>query len=349
MDNGYVNARVKGMYSRLLTKGSLSNLILKPDISSLITALEDSPYQKDLERALVTKPGLSGIEEALRLNFIGTIQKIAGFLEGEKGERYITIFSSKWDIHNLKTILRGKRIYVTSKEIQENLVPAGEFDASLLSELLKQTDIKSVIDLLATWDVSYAIPLTNAFPEYSQNSDLIVLENALDRFYYQRSLDLVNGKSADEHTIRNIIGIEIDLVNLKSILMMVRDNIDLEDADSMLLDGGNIFDRKKLRKLIDMGSVAGVIESLEQTPYRFLEDLRSTEGDNLKISAYQHLLDEYLIRHAVRLYRGDPLSVTVVIGYLWAKYTEIMNLRIIARCKNALIPPEDMEAEMVYV
>jgi len=35
--------------------------------------------------------------------------------------------------------------------------------------------------------------------------------------------------------------------------------------------------------------------------------------------------------------------------YLWAKYTEIMNLRIIARCKNALIPPEDMEAEMVYV
>jgi V/A-type H+-transporting ATPase subunit C len=80
-----------------------------------------------------------------------------------------------------------------------------------------------------------------------------------------------------------------------------------------------------------------------------LADLRSREGDLVKISAYQHLLDEYLIKQAVRLYRGDPLSVTVIIGYLWAKYTEVMNLRIIARCKNALIPPEDMEAEMVYV
>lgn len=87
MDNGYVNARVRGMYSRLLDKKSLSNLILKPDISSLITALEETPYRDDLERALVGKSGLTGIEEALRLNLIRTIQKISVFLQGEKGER----------------------------------------------------------------------------------------------------------------------------------------------------------------------------------------------------------------------------------------------------------------------
>jgi V/A-type H+-transporting ATPase subunit C len=131
--------------------------------------------------------------------------------------------------------------------------------------------------------------------------------------------------------------------------MMFRDHVDPEDAQPMLLDGGKVFNRKKLKMLLHLGSIASLIEYLEETPYRFLSDLRSTEGDTVKISTYQHLLDEYLIRHAVRLYRGDPLSVTVVIGYLWAKYTEIMNLRIIARCKNALIPPEDMEAEMVYV
>ena len=349
MDNGYVNARVKGMYSRLLDKGSLSNLILKPDISSLITALEDTPYREDLERALVVKPGLSGIEEALRQNFVRTIQKIKGFLEGEKSERYIAIFSSRWDIHNLKTILRGKRIYVPSGQIRENLIPAGEFDEALLSELLKQPDIRSVIDLLATFDVSYAAPLTEVFPEYTEKSDLIILENALDRFYYERVIGLVQGKSTEEQIIRQLVQTEIDLINLKSILMMVRDDIDPDDGERILLEGGRVFNLKKLRVMLKLGSVAGVIESLEGTPYRFLEDLRSTEGDNLKISAYQHLLDEYMIRHAVRLYRGDPLSVTVVIGFLWAKYTEIMNLRIIARCKNALISPEEMEAEMVYV
>lgn len=349
MDNGYVNARVRGMYSRLLDKGNLSNLILKPDIASLITALEETSYQEDLERALVVKPGLSGIEEALRQNFIRTIQKIAEFLKGEKGERYITIFSSRWDIHNLKTILRGKRIRVPSLQIQENLVPAGAFDESLLSELLKQPDIKSVIDLLAAWDVPYGAPLTAVFPEYTKGSDLTILENALDRFYYEQALGLVRGRSEDEQIIRDLIATEIDLMNLKSVMMMVRDDIGLEDAEAILLNGGRVFDREKLRALFELGSVAIVIEHLEQTPYRFLGELHSTEGDHLNISAYQHLLEEYLIRHAVRLYRGDPLSVTMVIGYLWAKYTEIMNLRIIARCKNALISPESMEAEMVYV
>ncbi len=349
MDNGYVNARVRGMYSRLLDKGSLSNLILKPDISGLITALEDTAYREDLERALVKKPGLAGIEDALRQNLIRTVEKLAKFLQGEKGERYITIFSSRWDIHNLKTIIRGKRIYVPSRQIQENLVPAGEFDESLLSELLKQPDIRSVIDLLATWDVPYASPLTAAFPEYAKRSDLLILENALDQFYYEQALSLVSGKSEDERIIRDLIATEIDLINLKSVLLMVRDNVDTEDADQILIDGGRVFNRKKLHALLALGSVDVIVEYLEETPYRFLSDLRNTEGDSVKISTYQHLLDEYLIRHAVRLYRGDPLSVTVVIGYLWAKYTEIMNLRIIARCKNALIDPEDMEAEMVYV
>jgi V/A-type H+-transporting ATPase subunit C len=349
MDSGYVNARVRGMYSRLLDKKSLSNLILKPDISSLITALEETPYREDLERALVGKPGLSGIEEALRQNLVRTIRKIGEFLQGEKGERYIQIFSSRWDIHNLKTILRGKRIKVPTMEIRENLVPAGEFDESLLSELLKQPDVKSVIDLLATWDVVYAIPLTRAFPDYSAHGDLFILENALDRFYYERALSLVPGRSAAEQKIREIIGTEIDLINIKLLLLVFRDHVDPEDAEPMLLDGGKVLNRKKLRALLNLGSIASLIEYLEETPYRFLADLRSSEGDSVKVSAYQHLLDEYLIRHAVRLYRGDPLSVTVIIGYLWAKYTEVMNLRIIARCKNALIPPEDMEAEMVYV
>lgn len=349
MDNGYVNARIKGMYSRLLDKKALSNLILKPDISSLITALEETPYREDLERALVGKPGLYGIEEALRQNLIRTIKKISEFLQGEKSERYILIFSSRWDVHNLKTILRGKRIKIPTMQIRENLVPSGEFDESLLSELLKQSDIKSVIDLLATWEVAYATPLIQAFPEYNAHGDLFILENALDHYYYEQALSLVNGKSTEERKIREIIGTEIDLINIKSLLMMFRDHVDLQDAEPMLLDGGKIFDRKILQLLLELGSAESLIEYMDETPYRFLSDLRTTEEDTLKISAYQHLLDEYLIRQAVRLYRGDPFSVTVVIGYLWAKYTEVMNLRIIARCKNALISPEDMEAEMVYV
>ena len=45
----------------------------------------------------------------------------------------------------------------------------------------------------------------------------------------------------------------------------------------------------------------------------------------------------------------DPLSVASVIGYFWAKYNEIANIRIISRCKTADVSPEMLREELVYV
>jgi V/A-type H+-transporting ATPase subunit C len=45
----------------------------------------------------------------------------------------------------------------------------------------------------------------------------------------------------------------------------------------------------------------------------------------------------------------DPLSVASLIGYFWAKYNEITNIRIISRCKTADFPVENLKEELVYV
>ena len=49
------------------------------------------------------------------------------------------------------------------------------------------------------------------------------------------------------------------------------------------------------------------------------------------------------------MFRGDPLSFTIVIGYLWAKLNEVTNIRVIARCREAGMPDELMESEIFYV
>jgi V/A-type H+-transporting ATPase subunit C len=56
-----------------------------------------------------------------------------------------------------------------------------------------------------------------------------------------------------------------------------------------------------------------------------------------------------MIRQATTLFRGDPLSVASLIGYFWAKYNEITNIRIIARCKTADFAVEHLKEELVYV
>lgn len=349
MEDEYVNARVKGMFSRLFSRREFESLMFKPDLSDVITELGASPYRTEIEEAGILYPGILGIEHAMRMNMVNTFRTILLLSQGGPAERYIRIFLSKWDVQNIKTILRGKKIHATLDEIRACLVPAGALDDATLTELLKQPDIRAVVDLLATWEIEYAVPLTAHFDRYAEQEDLVILEYALDRFYYEHALEKVKGRSRDDRIIRDFLRTEIDVTNIKTVLKTVREQLGPDDAGEVFLLQGKVLDRDHLLKIAESKNIEQVVRSLEATPYHFLSDLPAEAFRAEKLSVFEKALDRYLIQKGIRLYRGDPLSVTIVIGYLWAKHNEIINIRIISRCKNARVSDEDLEGELIYV
>jgi len=349
MDWGYINARMRGMKSRLLDRCALDNLVLQPDLESLIADLEKTPYKSDIIEAKVQYSGVLCIEYALRKNFVRTFRKILRFVRMEEAERYITIFLHRWDIQNIKTILRGKNIHITNEEILECLVPAGELDEATIIELVRQPDVRAVIDMLATWKIGYAKPLTKEYPVFAKSGDLALLECALDEYYYADALDQVKNPTYNNGLIRNIISLEIDVVNLRTILRMIRDHIDPSEAKKFLINGGQEFNARKLDHLLSLHSIEEVVEELKTTPYRFLADLPPSAMRTQKISVIEKQLEKFLVQKGVNAFLGDPLSVASVIGFFWAKYNEITNIRIISRCKTADFPIEQLKEELVYV
>jgi V/A-type H+-transporting ATPase subunit C len=341
---------MRGMKSRLLSHRALDDLILKPDLDSLIGELENSPYRDDVLEAKVHFSGVLCIEYALRQNFIKTFRKIQDFARSEEeAEQYIRIFLHRWDVQNIKTVLRGKNIHATADEILSCLVPAGELDEATFRELLKQPDVRATIDLLATWRIRYAKPLTGAFPEFAKTRDLAVLECALDRFYYADALASVKAPGYNNTLIQDLLALEIDVVNLRTVLRMVRDHVGPEDAVRYFIGGGREFDEKKLRRLVSLSTIEEVVKSLENTRYRFLAEVPESVIRTQKLSVIEKELERFLIRKGVGAFLHDPLSVGSVIGYFWAKYNEITNIRIISRCKTADFPVENLKEELVYV
>jgi V/A-type H+-transporting ATPase subunit C len=55
------------------------------------------------------------------------------------------------------------------------------------------------------------------------------------------------------------------------------------------------------------------------------------------------------LHNALGLFTGDPLSIALAIGYLWAKLNEIANIRIIALCKTEYVPERELMGEIVFV
>jgi len=349
MDWGYINARMRGMKSRLLDHRALDTLILQPDLDSVISELEKTPYHDDIVEARGKFTGISCIENALRNNFIKTFRKVLSFAKKEEAEQYIRIFLHRWDVQNIKTILRGKNIHVTNEEILECLVPVGELDEAALTELVRQQDARAVVDLLATWRISWAKPLTSAFPEFVRTGDLGRLECNLDRYYYEDALVAVQGPDPNKGMIRRILATEIDIVNIKTVLRMIRDHVDPGEAAQFIIEGGIEFDRKKLSRFLSLQTLEDALDAMSVSRYSFLSSISDEAVKTQKISVIEKELERFLVKQGTRSFSGDPLSVASLIGYFWAKYNEITNIRVISRCKTADFPVENLREELVYV
>ncbi|OPX66216.1 MAG: V-type ATP synthase subunit C [Methanoregulaceae archaeon PtaB.Bin056] len=350
MEYAYVNARIKAMKSRLLDRSFLEQLINKPDIDSLIAELEKTTYREELDKAGVLYSGIHRIEVAIRKDLVKTFRTVLNLIRGGETESYLTLILNRWDVQNIKTILRGKKIQENPSEILDCLIPAGELDEAALTELVKQPDVKAVIDLLATWGIIYSRPLTLNFREFSETGDLLVLEYALDTFYYQDALSrLKSGESDDARILKNILVTEIDINNIKTVLRSIRDRIDIEEAKRYFVKGSPDFDMERLTSIMKAGTIDGALKHLEHTPYQFITTIPQEYIVAEKISAFEKELERYLVKKAVSLFIGDPLSIAIPIAYIWAKYTEVTNIRVIARCKIIEVPEKELREALISV
>ena len=350
MEYAYVNSRIRAMKSRLLDRRQLDQLINKHDIDALITELEKTPYREELERAGVQYSGVTRIEYALRKDLVRAFRNLLSFTSGEEEENLLAITLNRYDVQNIKTILRGKRIHATPGEILDCTIPAGELDEAALTELVKQPDVKSVIDLLATWGIVYSRPLTKAFKEYSDTRDMLVLEYAIDTYYYQYALATLKGGETEDHrVIRDMVITEIDISNLRTVFRVLRDQIDREDAKRYLLEGSSELGLATLLSMMKGGTLEGALKHLEHTRYQFLTQVPPEYVSAQKISAFEKELDRYLVRKGIGYFLGDPLSIAYAIAYTWAKYAEVTNIRVIARCLVSEVPEKDLREALISV
>lgn len=346
-DYGYPNARIRAMKSLLFRRPFYEKLLMMSDLHEVATTLGKTDYGRDMDQAMIKYGGIKGFDEALRTNVMRTFRKILKFMDGEARE-LVSILTGRWDIANLKTILRGKNIGASSEDIISSLVPAGALDDMTLNELARQPEIRQCIDLMATWRMSYAGPLTEAFPEYAKKRSMTALELALDRAYYENAFEKLRGRSMNVALVREVLLREIDLTNIMTALQVVKDEIEPAESDRFFILGGREIDVKRLQSLVRKATVEDVVYGLHDTSYgSMLQKQLETFFATGSLVRIERSLEEFAVKRGIKMFRGDPLSIALIIGYIWAKYNEVINLRIIARGKLVEMPEEKIREALV--
>ena len=348
-DYGYGNARIRGMRSRLLAPNFYEQLIQTQDLARMIAVLSDTEYGPDLEEKLLHGRTTTQVDEALRDNIVRTYRKVLGFLDGQAAYLATTLLS-RWDVFNVKTIIRGRHLGMHADEIDSNVMPAGQFSSGELSVLSRSPDVRAVVDTLATWGVEYAGALSQAVVEYQRDGDIAALELALDRYYAMWAMQRLAKRNANYRLAAKIVSIQIDTTNLMTAIRLQKADMEGVDPLRFFLPGGLDVDERLFAELTSMSDIDELLDGLKATPYgRPLEEEVIHFIEVGSVSVFERALEDYLMRKALRADRGDPLGVGLIIGYLWAKHNEVTNLRIIVKGTTIGMPEDRMRRELILV
>lgn len=331
----YITGRVRAMKTKLVPSEMYPRM-LAMDVSEIARYLEETQYKDEIDALAKDYSGSELVEHATFANLAKTYRKLLE-VSIDEPQFLILEYLRRWDIWNIKTLLRGKFYGAKDAEIMKYIVPAGELSPEFLQELAGKETVQEVISAFEGTD--YAPALINY-----DGKNLAPLENALDKLYYFRMERAVGGTlSVGGGLLLKYVRREIDIRNLITLFRMNKAGIDAAIIQENLIPGGKLYD--ELTRLAGQ-PFPEFLRSLEGYPFwSSISDIATPEVD--AISRIEARLKAYLVRYAWALSNYHPLSILPVLGYIVSKETEVSNIRKIVRGKESGLPSDLIEEQVV--
>jgi V/A-type H+/Na+-transporting ATPase subunit C len=348
-DYGYVNARVRGMRSYLLGKDFFEKLVESEDFEALHNLLEQTVYRREINEAVLLDPEKPDYDYALNMNLVASLNRIYDSTGGQARQLTAQLLS-RYDLENIKAILRGRQGGATAGEIMNIMIPVGNLDMEDLEEITEEKEVGGVVSAMEIKRMPFAKPLKEALPSYREEDlDLSVLELALDKFHFADNFEKLKGKK-DENSkmVRQVFIAEVDMRNI-STLVRIR-GIKLKDSEAMnfMIPGGSLT-HEQFVGLHRLGDIGRMVSDYPDPGYRRVLERALAEYQELDVVAFDRELEREMVREAVGMSNVDVLGIGVIIGYIWAKKNEMVNLRIVFKGKAMDQPQAEIRRDLFFV
>lgn len=334
MKYAYITGRVRAMKTKLIPH-EMYQRMLGMDIPEITRYLEETQYKEEIDSMAKDYSGAELVEYATFANIAKTYRKLQQ-VSIDEPQFLILEYLRRWDIWNIKTVLRGKFHGASEEEIMKYLVPAGELDMEFFEGLAKKERVEEVIQAFDGTDYYEALA------QYDGKM-LSSVENALDKLYYFRMERAVGGTlSVGGGLLLKYVRKEIDVKNLVTLFRMNKAGIEASVIQENLIPGGKLHE--ELSRMAGQ-SYNEFVRGLEGYPFwGAISDVAAEGGSVSRIEAR---LRAYLVRYAWALSNYHPLSILPVLGYIVSKDTEVSNIRKIVRGKEAGLSAELIEEQVV--
>ena len=295
----YAVSKIRIKELNLLTKHELENLADEVNLDRIKSVLIDKDYNFEIIEKI------EDFESVLKNEHIKLYNLIKELIPEQE---FINLFLCKNDYHNVKLILKAK---IAGKEYKENLVDAGTIELSKIEENIEKEDYSSFSKYMQE-----AIKKIKNIPEYEKRP--YIIDSILDAKSFEEMKEMAEGTKC-EFLVKYVEKL-ITLINIKTFFRVARMfDCNKEMFNISYIEGGNIAKETFLESLgQDLQNSKLKYEGIKE-----IYDQAFYNPENFDIFCDNYIMD-YMKDSKLK-----ALTIEPIVAYIYAKETEIKNIRII--------------------
>lgn len=340
-----ISARVRAMYSDLLTPQDMLRLNDSPDFPTLFSALKTTAYGPYLEglkdKEITPKQVINQVKKKLAASYYSVIQ-----MAPENARPLLKQLYRYYELGNLKAVLRALVTVPTWDtaetalwdRVRDVLFPMGTASVLPAQAMIESGSVATAVDLLQ--GTPYEEALSFAMRRYSAEQNLFPLEIALDLSYWRRlwaEAKRLTGKDREQST--KIIGSFLDMNNLMwAIRYRVYHRLSEEEIINYTLPFGFRVQDSDIRAIAAGADFAAVINRI----YPGIPDVNALlENPQNGLPKLEILLKRELIKQCLAAFVGDPFHIGIPLAFLVLSDIEVQDLIVLIEAKSSEMPEEE--------
>ncbi|MGF1643097.1 MAG: V0D/AC39 family V-type ATPase subunit [Thiotrichales bacterium] len=316
--SAYLNARVSLFAARLLSPQQFDELIrcAEADVATCLAA-------KGLDYLMPADETKESVEQRIGAVLLREIAVLIRPLRDEQ-RRFLDYWTQRYEISNLKTLIRGKLMRQRPALIAASLVDMGDFARLPVDALLHAEDLPELFRRLM--ETPYADLARIARDTFEEHQDPFMLDAMLDKRYHENLVNRAKALEAREGTaFRALMAGLIDRINLMW-LVRYRFSYGLPPAQAyyLLVASPYQLHAQRLQQLARQASLAQLIEALPETLRRELLTVETP----VQLYAALEAANIALARHTLR---SSTSALTRALAYITLRERCLRRVRAVLR------------------
>ncbi|MGB8981178.1 MAG: V-type ATPase subunit [Anaerolineales bacterium] len=337
--SGYaaISARVRAMYSSLLSPQDFARLSDAPDFATLITQLKQTAYAPYLENLKDKDLTPQKVDLAIKGRLADSYHSVIQ-MAPEHARSLLKQLYRYFEVQNLKAVLRAIVTDPSWERVEDVLFPMGSMTVLPAQAMVESGSVGAAIELLQ--GTPYYETLSFAMKRYSAEQNLFPLEVALDLYYWRQLWQEAKKlQGQDREQAARIIGSLMDVNNLMWVIRYkVYHGLSEEEVINYTLPFGYRVRDEDVRAIAagaDLSSVVGrVFPGIPDL--NALLDQPRTGMPQLEIQ-----LKRRLMKQCLAAFTGNPFHIGVPLAFLILSELEIEDLTVLIEAKSSQMPEEE--------